>query len=28
VFNLLNLALIGFLVIRLPRRSGPLLAPA
>lgn len=28
IFNLLNLALIGFLVIRLPRRSGPVLAPA
>ncbi len=26
--NLLNLALLGFLVSRLPRRSGPLLAPA
>jgi MFS family permease len=28
VFNLLNLVLIGFLVIRLPRRSAPSLAPA
>jgi MFS family permease len=28
VFNVLNLVLIGFLVSRLPRRSGPLLAPA
>ena len=28
VFNLLNLALIGFLVARLPRRSSPLLATA
>jgi MFS family permease len=28
VFNLLNLLLIGFLVMRLPRRSGPVLAPA
>ena len=28
VFNLFNLALIGFLVSRLPRRSGPVLAPA
>jgi MFS family permease len=28
VFNLLNLALIGFLVLRLPRRSGPVLAHA
>jgi MFS family permease len=28
VFNLLNLILVGFLVSRLPRRSGPLLAPA
>ena len=28
VFNLLNLALIGFLVMRLPRRSGPVLEPA
>jgi len=27
-FNLINLALIGFLVARMPRRSGPLLAPA
>jgi MFS family permease len=27
-FNLLNLVLIGFLVIRLPRRSRPVLAPA
>jgi MFS family permease len=27
-FNLLNLVLIGFLVMRLPRRSGPVLAPA
>jgi MFS family permease len=28
VFNLLNLALLGFLVTRLPRRSAPALAPA
>jgi len=28
VFNLLNLVLVGFLVSRLPRRSGPVLAPA
>jgi MFS family permease len=28
VFNLLNLALVGFLVTRLPRRSGRVLAPA
>jgi MFS family permease len=28
VFNLLNLALLGFLVTRMPRRSGPVLAPA
>jgi len=28
VFNLLNLVLIGFLVVRLPHRSAPALAPA
>lgn len=28
VFNLLNLVLIGFLVMRQPRRTGPVLAPA
>jgi MFS family permease len=28
LFNLLNLALVGFLVMRMPRRSGPVLAPA
>jgi MFS family permease len=28
VFNLLNLVLLGFLVIRLPRRSVPMLSPA
>ena len=27
-FNLVNLALIGFLVSRLPRRHAPLLSPA
>ncbi len=28
VFNVVNLVLLGFLVIRLPRRSAPVLAPA
>jgi MFS family permease len=28
LFNLLNLALVGFLVMRMPRRSGPVLAHA
>jgi predicted MFS family arabinose efflux permease len=28
VFNLINLMLVGFLVSRLPRRSGPVLAAA